>query len=922
MNTKKILSLLLTFILIFLITVPALTVNAEESAGPGIYFIYADIQAEQTQINSDYGEFCFYATSWRHILPQTDNARSVNCDGIFYLAKNEREGVQIYITNPGDESCDIKVEISEFRNTNNDLLSSELFKEEYVTPNGTTWGGRRLYIADPLVPYKGETVTVEPGNNQAFYIETRSVTDQEAGPYYATVTFSNDDGIIATKTIAAIVWNFALPQQHYGSTVMGLHNASTTYGNSLNFLKQNGVGTYTYKVGNKTIEEILPEEEEKAERILEGWDEYLLDHGISSLELPRYMIDEDKKKAELAMADIRRKYYSIPLLDWQPTGSGSYNASTLSVINKYKSLIGDNDYLTSKAFFYCKDEVDSTQVDLINSIINAGNNAWPEVKKMFPYNGKGSTGTDYSDAVSLLDPYNNYVCFSTLLLSSYYTKYYSESLYNDFVNNYTYKWRYPCEIRTGGFELWISRLSTVGIYRRLPFWQQHNNNEDCLLYWNCGYIANNYDIWGTKCLPANDGASTGNGNGLLLYPGGPIGEDPCTPIGSLRIKQIASGLDDEDYLYLADEFLPESERPVWKEKSDYWWTRCDDMTNNRINLGNKLEKATIEHEFGEWHTVVEPDRTHNGLEIRECIHCGTEESRETDMLPSYFTGHSLTLNGNIGVNFYLDLTENETENATVDFEWMKFGSKQTASVDMSSAKHNEHGYIATCYVSAAEMTTDINATLTIGGEKVDNNKYTVKEYADYMLENADDNGTDEQKSYAEASPLVKAMLNYGTQAQIFFDVNTEKPANASLSSEDKAVPDITAADINKPYISDLTNLPGNVKVDNISLTLRSGTTLSLYFTSNSDLEFSCEGKTVDVKKKGTVWIARIKDIKAQELDNDFTLTVSNGTSEGLVTCSPLTYCYNVLENNVNDRNLATLVRSIYQYGTAAQALIG
>ncbi len=924
---KKTLSFLLALLLVLFTVVPSISVSAEDSTGPEIYFIYADIQAEQTQIKSDYSDYCFSATSWRHQLPTADAARGVSCDGIFYLAQNEREGIQIYLTNPGEEAFDIQVEVSEFRNANDNTLSSEIFKEEYVSPNGTKWYSRKLYIADPLLPYKGEKVTVEPDNNQAFYIETRSTAEQEAGAYYATVTFSDDNGIIATKTIAAIVWDFALPQQHYGKVVMGLYNASSGYEGTMSFLKQNGVRTYTYTSGGKTHEEILPEDKAKAEKILEGWDEYLLDHGITPLELPRYMIDEDEKSAELAMADVRRKYFSVPLQNWY-TETGTYDAETLSVINHYKSVIGDNDYLRSKAFLYSADEVNATQYELINSLISAGNSAWPEVKKLFSYNGKGNSGTDYSQAMSVLDPYNNYVCFNTTLLTPYYTNYYSESLSNDYYNNYPYKWRYPCEMRTGGFELWLWRNSSAGIYRRLPFWQQHNNNEDCLMYWNCGYIANNYDIWGTKELPSGDGTSTGNGNGLLLYPGDPIGEDPCTPIGSLRIKQIASGLDDEDYLYLADEFLPEADRPTWKEKSDYWWTRCDDMTNNRISLGNKLEKAAVEHEFGEWHTVVEPDRMHTGLQIRECILCGTEESTEIAKLPSYFTGHSLSLNGDIGVNFYLDLTEEEAADTTVSFAWEVEGKEKTSTSELTLDSDTGY-YKAACPIPVAEMTYDITAALNFDQELVDTDTYSAVQYADVILADQEfiDGFSDAKGAvkYWELATLVKSMLDYGAKAQTQFYRDENNLANKKLVTDDQTspyyyVPSAVDANAINTGASNMTaGLPDGLTYKGSTIVYLTQTSIRHYYQGDlGSLTVTFDGNEVDPVQKGDEFYFELKNISASNLDSLYTLKIGNTEYK----YSVLDYVKTCLLSDKTSDDMKALAEATYRYNQAANTYFG
>ena len=183
----------------------------------------------------------------------------------------------------------------------------------------------------------------------------------------------------------------------------------------------------------------------------------------------------------------------------------------------------------------------------------------------------------------------------------------------------------------------------------------------------------------------------------------------------------------------------------------------------------------------------------------------------------------------------------------------------------------------------------------------------------------DENGTDLQKKYAKAAPLVKAMLNYGTVTQNYFGVNTDKPANADLSDDDKVIADVTAADINKPYDDTNTVLPDDVTFDKVTLSLKSETTLSLYFTSDKDLTFSCGDNTVDVEHNDKTWIARIRGVKSDEIGDDFTLTVSDGTTNGSVTYSPMTYCYNVISRGINDAKLKNVVKSLYLYWTAAKA---
>ena len=284
----------------------------------------------------------------------------------------------------------------------------------------------------------------------------------------------------------------------------------------------------------------------------------------------------------------------------------------------------------------------------------------------------------------------------------------------------------------------------------------------------------------------------------------------------------------------------------------------------------------------------------------------------------YFNGHSITVGGEIGVNFFVDMTPEEAQNATVSLSWMKDGREKTSSVDMSKATLTDNGYVATCQVSASDMTAAITATLTIGNDKVDTDTYTVKEYADYILAHTD------VAEYAKAEPLVKAMLNYGAAAQAYFDRNTENLANAGLSTGDQIINSVTAGMINKPYDSTKTNLPDGVEFKKVTLSLMSETTLSLYFESGAKLSFSCEGMTVDPDTVDNYQVARIRNIAAKNLGDDFTLTVTAGEDSGSVTYSPMTYCYNVLDKNADSLDLEIMklqvaVMTLYWYWQEAAA---
>lgn len=279
---------------------------------------------------------------------------------------------------------------------------------------------------------------------------------------------------------------------------------------------------------------------------------------------------------------------------------------------------------------------------------------------------------------------------------------------------------------------------------------------------------------------------------------------------------------------------------------------------------------------------------------------------------SIFNGHSLTLNGDIGVNFYLNLTVEQAAKTTVSFTWNRDGEVQTASADLSQAEHYDCGYKATCNVSAPEMRTDITATVTIDGEPVEEtNTYSVAQYVDVILTNADfadyyvsyenDKGNDGQQKLAQLRTLAEKMLVYGDNAKVYFN----KKASA-LEGEDAPAANIPESN------AVITGLPEDMFVG-AKLSLDSETTLSLFFKSADALDLTCVGRDAETASRYDEYVIRIRNIPAYELDEPVTVTV-NGT--GTVTYSPLTYCYKA--QTAISAKLVNTVKALYNYHLAAK----
>ena len=135
---------------------------------------------------------------------------------------------------------------------------------------------------------------------------------------------------------------------------------------------------------------------------------------------------------------------------------------------------------------------------------------------------------------------------------------------------------------------------------------------------------------------------------------------------------------------------------------------------------------------------------------------------------------------------------------------------------------------------------------------------------------------------------------------------------------------LTAYDPNYTYLESA----GDTTFEGATLSLKSETTLSLYFKSSTDLIFECY--PYEVEKSTTAdgyQIARIRGIKAADLDETFHLDIDDAAESGssffgYVDYCPLTYCYNVLSGGSDDENLKNVCRALYLYWQAANEYFG
>lgn len=337
-----------------------------------------------------------------------------------------------------------------------------------------------------------------------------------------------------------------------------------------------------------------------------------------------------------------------------------------------------------------------------------------------------------------------------------------------------------------------------------------------------------------------------------------------------------------------------------------------------------------------------PDMDNDG----RCDNC----SAIIDGIGAKLAGYSLSLTGNIGVNFYMELSNDIVNDASA---YMNFtlpngttskvyvsGTHEdgsTATTD-TTVKNGVTYYVFTCEVAAKEMTSDIKAQMigNNGEKKGTVYTYTVKEYADYILSHMSAEESDISKATIQ---LVKGMLNYGGAAQKYFGYKTDKLASDGLT--------LTGAVFNDTsIINNITNEANKASVTcaNAKVTFKSA---YLSLNSTTDLCVSVQfADDVTVKEdmfailcntdqisKDQYEVTKVNEencykitlhgVKASQLNEKYAFYVElSDTEYAQLAYGTNSYAYTVMSSacdNINNiESLREVVKALYAYGVCAE----
>ena len=284
----------------------------------------------------------------------------------------------------------------------------------------------------------------------------------------------------------------------------------------------------------------------------------------------------------------------------------------------------------------------------------------------------------------------------------------------------------------------------------------------------------------------------------------------------------------------------------------------------------------------------------------------------------HLVGYTLSLEGDVGVNFYMELDDDVISKGTAKMVFT-VGSG-TQEVELASAKKvtgtdGKEYYLFKCHVAANEMTDTITAQMVDGETQGTAYTYSVQQYAKYILDNP--------TKYSKEQALVKAMLNYGAYAQKYFSYNTNNLANAIITPASAQTVSVVDASSLSAY-SGNGSVTDAITLVSANLVLESEVTMRLSFTgvpegttfrlkgSNEDLSFTSSSKKT---------VVSINNIPADKLNTDYTVCLYNGTTLiGSISYSPVNYCYNVISRpltEVRTESLREVVSALYLYNQAA-----
>ena len=452
-----------------------------------------------------------------------------------------------------------------------------------------------------------------------------------------------------------------------------------------------------------------------------------------------------------------------------------------------------------------------------------------------------------------------------------------------------------------------------------------NANGTIINCYNAGSVSGKYDVGGVSGENAN-GTITNCYYDSTIYTGTAIGANSSgtvTKVEGKTIDEFKTG----EIAYLLSQGCTIDEvtydGTIWGQtigKDTYPTLGGSKVYKNATYKGcegKPGDAVSYEYSNTEKNTYGDhPDADNDG----RCDDC----DQYIDGIGAKLAGYSLSLTGNIGVNFYMELSDQIIADKGAYMQFTLPNGSVT-KVPVSEAQKNttinagKIYYKFPCEVASYEMTQDIKAQMFDGnGNYGKEYTYTVRDYAQYLIDHVD--------LYQNAYPFAVAMLNYGACSQKYFNKAVEELANKYLTDDELEIPNRFDGYVDK-FVAKKAENDALGRFAGLSMVLKSETTLNLFYEPQEEIDvskltFSIDGKEITPVKRGQYYILSLENIRANELENSKTFTVTDGTNTLSGEYCALMYCYQVLQaqEGTYEDALVTLVKAFSNYAYTAQSV--
>lgn len=287
--------------------------------------------------------------------------------------------------------------------------------------------------------------------------------------------------------------------------------------------------------------------------------------------------------------------------------------------------------------------------------------------------------------------------------------------------------------------------------------------------------------------------------------------------------------------------------------------------------------------------------------------------------------HSVTLGGDIGVNYYVYMAEDIED--PVMTAWID-GNEPT---ELSGVKDTLGRYKFTYEVAAPQMSDKIICEFsgTRNGEKVTSGQYeySVQKYAETALLS--------ETVTPDLKQLAADMLNYGAYSQILFDYNTDNLANKNLEALGYSTEvDLNAVDENA--VEGFDDFDGEIlgEFTTNSLIMRSKTSIKFYMDLDADADAENAYLAYRLKNSddamqyvpltydGSRYFAAVSDIDTPYLSDYYEVCICVKTGTEYVQISKTKYysaeCYAAKAVKTDNQKLSDAAAAMMKYCKSAR----